>query len=247
MALQITNKTSLLWLVIRGVQILFALLLFILGIVSTSKIGFSTGYPAMAIVSGLFSLIFYVLVIVPQVLKFISPALSLGGEIFTFIWWLIAFAAAANLFGGATCSFHYYIFYTSTSWEVACRSGKAIIAFGVLGWVLSGVTLGLLIYHSIVPVAKLLAWYSRDFFVVGGIVPKNIPTDPASAAAADPEAVVGERSEESADETKTAADSGLDPYVESDPNTATPAAVAVEPKPVADEGLALDPAVNSRA
>lgn len=204
----ISTKGQLITYVIRGVQLLFALLIFVLGCVSASKIHFSEAYPAMGIVSGIFSILYYGLLFLVPVLTFVTPAFALAGELFTFLWWLIAFACAADLFGDATCTYYFF----SSDWKTGCQAGKAIIAFGVLGWLLSAVSLALLIFYSVIPAAKALAWLSRSYFLLGGIFPSSVPAAGAQTAS-DPEAAVGSRSVESAEETKTAADVEGEPYV----------------------------------
>lgn len=193
-------------LVLRGLQILFALLVLILGSVSVAKLNGLQAYPAMGIVSGIFSLAFYIPLLIPFTLQFFSPAVVLAGEIFTWLWWLIAMATTANLFGGASCNYSYYSFgfyYSAYGSSVGCKAGKAELAFAVLGWVLSIVTLVLLIINSIAPVVRTRAWGTRGYFMLGGIFPQAAAVGVVPAGGHDPEAGVGVRSVESGEEVKT--------------------------------------------
>lgn len=160
---------------IRAVQLLFAFLIFVLGAAVVAK-GLWTDLPALSIVSGIFSMAYYVLTLLPFTLAFLSPAVVLGLEIWTSIWWLIAFACAAADFGSTSCNFDTFFF--PSKWNTACQIGKALVAFGVLGWVLSLVTVGLVGFYAIHPIVSSTStatplWYHRPHFLVGAIFPKE--------------------------------------------------------------------------
>ncbi|SGZ58000.1 CIC11C00000000298 [Sungouiella intermedia] len=214
MAFTVSKFSSPLSLGLRGVQLLFALLVFILGCVSTAKVGWSKAYPAMSIVCGLFAMLYYIPLLLAPTLAFFTPAIALGAEIFIWIWWLIAMATAASLFGDLDCSYGYYygfLYYGYSS--VGCKAGKGALAFAVLGWVLSIISLVLLIVYSIVPAAKSNSWLVSNYFLLGGIFSKTTGLAPAAGAGVvDPEAGVGERSVESGDELKTTAETDLGTY-----------------------------------
>lgn len=159
---------------IRAVQLLFAFLIFVLGCAVVAK-GIWKSLPALSIVSGIFSMAYYVLTLLPFTLAFLSPAAVLGLEIWTSIWWLIAFACAAQDFGATSCDFDSFFF--SSKWNTACEIGKALLAFGVLGWVLSLVTVGLVGFYAIHPIVSNTAplWYHRPHFLLGAIFPRETP------------------------------------------------------------------------
>lgn len=94
---------------------------------------------------------FIYLVVTFVAYRFISPFISLIAESILFIFWLAAFAAVADVFGSATCSYHGFFGSFDSS---GCKTSKAFIAFGVLNWILFGITLGLLIAYTIVPFAR---------------------------------------------------------------------------------------------
>lgn len=199
---------------LRGVQILFALFLIILGAVAIDKLPYRKGYPATAIVSGIFSLLIYVPLFFAPALVFFTPVILLALEVFASLWWLIAFACSADLYGDLSCGELVYGVRIWGLWRHGCQAGKAIIAFGVLGWLLSLVTIALLVGYSILPVHKQNAWNTKGYFSLGGIFPK-LTVAPGAAGAVDPEATVGERSVESGDEFKTTGEAYADPYPES--------------------------------
>lgn len=194
---------------LRIAEIIFALLVFILGCVATAKVSFNKAFPAMGIISGIFSMAFYIPLLIPATIPYFTPAIALGGEIFTWIWWLIAMATSATKFGGANCSaFTVNGFFFVSGTSVGCQTGKALLAFAVLGWVLSIITLVLQIIYSIVPAGGANAWNARNYFVVGGIFPLMVPrTEPTGVV--DPEAAVGVRSAESGEEIKTTAETDM--------------------------------------
>lgn len=209
---------------LRVTEIIFALLVFILGCVATAKVSFDKAFPAMGIISGIFSMAFYIPLLIPAAIPYFTPAIALGGEIFTWIWWLVAMATSATKFGGANCTAFVQGFFFVFGTSVGCQTGKALLAFAVLGWVLSIITLVLQIVYSIVPAGRANAWNARNYFVVGGIFPLMDPkTEPT--ATVDPEAAVGVRSAESGEEIKTTAETDTGTHND------------LENKPHGDDGL----------
>lgn len=219
----VSTKSSIIALVLRAVQILFAVLILILGAVAVSKYPYSKGYPATAIVSGIFSLLIYVPLLVAPMIGFFSPAILLGLEVFASIWWLVAFACSANMYGASSCLWYSSLWYGylwyNGGWKTGCQAGKAIIAFGVLGWLLSLVTLGLVLFYSIKPAHQLKLWLATDYFTLGGIFPK-LTLAAESTGPLDAEATVGAKSVESVDEVKTTGETTeADPYPEPEATT----------------------------
>lgn len=166
MALKVSPDAA--WVpVLRYVQIVLSFLLFILGIVCVAKISFSD--PAVAIVAGIFGLIYYIALVVPVAVSFISPAVSLGAEIWLTIWWIVSLGVTANDFGGVPCSGYYFYF---GNWTTGCQIGKALIAFSVIGFVLSLITLGLVSaygVHPLISTGQNKAMLARNAFPVGGV------------------------------------------------------------------------------
>lgn len=206
---------------IRGVQLLFAVLTFILGCALVAKLAFLHRDGALAIVAGLFGAAFYIATLVPVVAGFLSPAIVLGLELWTWLWFLVAMATTANDFGAGSCD---YFFNYYDSWHTGCQINKAIIGISVIAWLLSIVTLVSVIWFSVVPAAKAgsSGLLVRDYFVYGSIFPKNAVT------VADPEAEIAVA--ESADPSK--AEAGLG---DSEEHIDT---AAVTEKPVVEEEAA---------
>lgn len=173
---------------LRVCQIIFALLLLILGAVAVADIDYRTGYSAVAIVSGIFSLLFYVPLLIPAVVRFYTPAVVLGLEFFLCLWWLIAFACAAHAYGDASCDWYFL----SDLVQTGCKAGKATIAFGVLGWILSIITVTLAVIYAVVPASKSKGYMRRDYYSIGAVFPLRQAQPPADAEAA----IEGEKSVE---------------------------------------------------
>lgn len=155
---------------LRILQILVALLTFILGIVCCAKL--PTNDPALAIVAGLFGMFFYVMLVFPKLIFFMSPAIMLGGEIWVIIWYIISLGVMAQDFGGVDCSV--LRFYGSE--QSGCNVGKGLIGLSVIGFIEGLVSLALLSAFSIHPiVSNKLSKHmvQRDAFITGGLVLKD--------------------------------------------------------------------------
>lgn len=173
-------------LALRGAQILFALLTFILGCVSVADLSILQAYPSLAIVAGIFGLAFYIPTVIPQTVVYFLPAIVLGLEFWTWLWFLIAFAANASQFGSVNCSF--LDFYHLNDFATGCRAGKGIIAMAVLAWVLSIVTMVLVGMYAFAPAhcdGGMRGVTGSNTFTLGAIFPRR-----TAAGAADAEAGV---------------------------------------------------------
>lgn len=125
--------------------------------------------PAVAIVAGIFGLAYYIPLVVPATIKYFSPAISLGLEIWLTIWWIVSLGVTAHDFGGVTCS---NIFYSDI--QTGCQTGQATLAFSVIGFVVSLVTLGLVSFYSVHPlVSQNLGsqMTKNNVYSLGGVVP----------------------------------------------------------------------------
>lgn len=155
---------------LRILQILVALLTFILGIVCAAEL--PTNDPAFAIVAGIFGMIFYVMLVIPRVIYFMSPAILLAGEIWVIIWYIISLGIMAQDFGGVDCSvFRYYGHQQS-----GCRVGKGLIGLSVIGFIEGLVSLALLSAFSIHPLVsskQSKRMVRHDAFFTGGLVLKD--------------------------------------------------------------------------
>lgn len=153
--------------IVRYVQIVLSLLLFILGIVCVAEINFND--PAVTIVTGIFGLAYYIPLVLPVTVSYISPAISLGGEIWLTIWWIVSLGVTANDFGNVPCTALYFY----GSWKTGCQVGKALIAFSVIGFIISLITLGLVSFYSIHPIVSKdtsgKAMLARNAYALGGI------------------------------------------------------------------------------
>lgn len=169
-------RSKLVSVAIRAVQLLFAFLTFVLGCVATDKT--SSNLAPLAIVSGIFSMLFYVSTLVPLTLAFLSPAVVLGAEIWVSIWWLIAMAGSASDFGNLSCGRSVEVHFLSYHWSsTGCKAGKAVIAFSVLGWVLSLVTVALVGLYAVHPIVSTKgSLLGRPHFLLGAIFPSGSTT-----------------------------------------------------------------------
>ncbi|RKP31956.1 hypothetical protein METBISCDRAFT_26095 [Metschnikowia bicuspidata] len=124
--------------------------------------------PAVSIVTGIFGFIFYIPLVTPSAILYVSPAIVLCGEIFLTIWWIVSLGVTADDFGAVRCS----MFFFANS-EVGCGAGKALIAFSAVGFVISLVTLGAVLLFSIHPLVsqgQLKKMFQGGAYTSGGIV-----------------------------------------------------------------------------
>lgn len=156
-------------LAIRLSQLVFGIIVFALGVFVADKFdsgraGFNAAVGILTILYVVFLLVFY---------KFAFTILVLAIDLLFFLLWLIAFALSADDIGSASCDF----FFASSSYKSACQSYKAIIAFGVLSWLLFIASLVLIILFQVVPLARNKAptksWTALSTLCMGGIYPQN--------------------------------------------------------------------------
>lgn len=133
---------------LRYLQLIFAIVTFILGIVCVATLPFSE--PAVSIVLGLFAITYYVLTLVPKTIGIISPAMALGFEIWLTIWWIVSLGVNGQDFGGISCA---YLSLYST-YMTGCNVGKGLIAMSVLGFVSSLISLAVLSVYAIHPIVS---------------------------------------------------------------------------------------------
>lgn len=152
---------------LRILQLLVSLLMFILGIVCVAKVNFDD--PAFAIVAGIFGLIFYLMLVIPQLIIFLSPAVVLAGEIWVVIWYIVSLGIMAQDFGGVDCSvLRYY-----SGQESGCQIGKGLLGLSVIGFIEGLVTLillGVFSIHPLVSSNRSKHMVHRDAFITGGLV-----------------------------------------------------------------------------
>lgn len=178
---------------LRYLQLIFAIVTFILGIVCVATLPFSD--PAVSIVLGIFAITYYVLTLVPKTIAVISPAIALGCEIWLLIWWIVSLGVNAQDFGGVSCT---YLRYYST-YMTGCNVGKGLIAMSVFGFVANIISLAFLSIYAIHPLVSANAsklMLNKDAFLPGVLTLKKGfvvpgPTDLEKGAAVDTEAEVG--------------------------------------------------------
>lgn len=163
---------------VRGVQLFLSLLTMALAAATILKLNYSNSYSAIGVVVGVFGLIWYSVILAAPVLVYISPAIGLALEVWMTIWWLISMATNAYAFGLGSCDFSSYYYYGgyyrdySNNYSTGCKTGKATLAFSVLGFVISLFTLAVLVTFSIVPIGNtLLHWVSPRYFALGALFP----------------------------------------------------------------------------
>lgn len=152
--------------VIRGLQILLAMAVIGVSAVAYKEYSKSSRYiPGM--VCGSFSLVIYVPLLFPPMLKYFTPLILFWLEILASIWWIAAFACVTSIDDYTDCSDWYYHLVT-----VGCQAGVAIVGIGVVGWVSTLLSIGLLAVFLLLPAHKMTLLNSKGFFCWGGIFPK---------------------------------------------------------------------------
>lgn len=96
------------------------------------------------------------------------------GDIILSIFWLAGFASIADVWGSLSCSR-----FSSSTYRDSCRIAKAIIAFGVINWVLFGISAILLSLFTIFP----YGFKAEGFYAKTGV---DCIFPSAAVAAADP-------------------------------------------------------------
>lgn len=142
---------SVISLVIRGVQTIFTIIVLGLtghlvdrydGIVDKFNIGLATS---------VISLVYFIwLGIGYYNQKIINIGIGFILEIILNILWLTSFACLADVWGSSSCNFAYFYFVDKT----VCQVGKAGLSFAILNWILFLISLGLMIFYTIIPISK---------------------------------------------------------------------------------------------
>ncbi|CAH6720676.1 uncharacterized vacuolar membrane protein [[Candida] jaroonii] len=152
---------------LRGAQLVLTIITLGLAAANVSYVAYDRANFSVAVT--VISLIYLVLVSVPMTLAFIPHIVLIIGESIMWVFWLALFACNADVFGAASCSVHYYYYYTSDGYENFCRTGKALIAMGVINWLLFTASLVLMILYTIIPMSSTLTSMSKGDMVLGGI------------------------------------------------------------------------------
>lgn len=101
-----------------------------------------------ALAASVIALVYYIYTLLLPMIPAIGAIIM---EVILMIFWLSSFAAVADVFGSVSCSYRgYYYSYVNKG----CKYSKAFIAFGVLSWVLSILTVALLVWKAIVPMYR---------------------------------------------------------------------------------------------
>lgn len=163
---------------VRGFQLLLSLLTLALGAATILKLNFDNSYAAIGVVVGVFGLIWYSVILAAPALVYITPAIALALEVWLTIWWLISMATTAYAFGLGSCDFSSYYYFDgyyrdySNNYSTGCKTGKATLAFSVIGFLVSLFTLAIFVAYSIVPIGNtLLLWNSSKYFSLGALFP----------------------------------------------------------------------------
>jgi hypothetical protein len=116
--------------------------------------------------------------------RFINTGVVLIAESLLTILWLASFACLADVWGSASCSNTYY--YAGFSYGYGnssdCHVGKAALAFAVIAWLLFMVSLGLLIYFTIIPISKhsrFASCFTVNHSFIPGVIFYNLSLSPS--------------------------------------------------------------------
>lgn len=169
---------------IRGLQLFFAILVMSLSAFVVDVWG-GNGRPAFDVAVGVLTIPYLVFVLAfPQLLV---PIVVFVCEIFFTLFWLIAFALAADYAGAGDCTWlSGYGRYKS-----ACQSAKAVIAFSLFNWLLFALSLTLVVIRQVMPLSKNhSSWSEKRVVLRGGIFPLSstlTTVDPENLPAAETE------------------------------------------------------------
>jgi len=157
--------------------------------------------PNFVVACSVLSILYLAALLIPQVLIYIPVVAVVAGDILFTILWLACFACIADVYGSLSCDGYSYGGYYWSYWGDSCKEGKAVIAMGVIMFLLFIVTTGLVIFYSLLPSLKSKS-YMKGGFSFGGIFlstasgpvgteEAEIGTGPEPVAAlADPEPMV---------------------------------------------------------
>lgn len=159
----IARNSGTLALTLRMVQVLVSLLLIILAAINLGITGYTKGYIRKSVISGSINFCYYVVVSTP-VTKWCAPIVIFSWEFATLALWAVAFGYSSVLYDDVDCS-------RRTWWNRECRTGVGSFALGIIGFILSFVSLSLMMTYSFVPACKRGQVISCKFFSMGGIFP----------------------------------------------------------------------------
>lgn len=158
------NKyNSIVAVLLRSTQLLFSILAFALAAAGIAKLGTGEDALNLSIATGVISVVYLAVIMIPNVIGYIPGIAVLVGEFVLFVLWLSSMAVVANYWGNADCSYDddYYSGYSYyglsdalKSFSNACKLSKAVLAFDVLNFVLFGISLVLHIMFVTVPNTK---------------------------------------------------------------------------------------------
>lgn len=132
---------------LRYFQLLFSLTLLVLGCVCMSL--FPSSELVFSIVTGIFGLIWYSMLVNSAAVAKLPAAAVLGLEIWLVIWWAISWAMNSIAYNGSICDRVEYDHYKTT-----CKTGKIFIAVSTFGFFWSIATLILLSVFGIHPIVS---------------------------------------------------------------------------------------------
>lgn len=156
---------------IRGLQLLFSILVLGLSAGFLSDIESNFGRVSYNLVVSLFTIVYIVFlgVLLVTLQNTTLPIIILVIESLLTLFWLIAFALTADTFGLIDCFF-------LSDW---CKIGKALIPFGLFNWLLFAASLILFVIYTSVPLGKAHgisgSLTKPTTFSFGAIFSNNIP------------------------------------------------------------------------
>lgn len=166
---------------LRGALLAFTFCLFICSAVALGKLTFWEDRTGVSLTSSLLGFIYYIPTVLPGVARHFSPLVALIGDVWMLLWWIIALGVLGDRFGSdVSCQ------WSLGRYKTGCQAGKGGLAFAVLGFVVSLVTVALIsffaVYKSYSAGGKL-AVTEKGTLSPGAIF---LAAEPLAAAAANP-------------------------------------------------------------
>lgn len=173
---------------LRAALLVFTFCLFICSCVAVDKLDFWENRSGVSLVTSLLGFIYYIPTVIPAVVRHLSPATALAGDLWMLIWWIIAVGVLGDRFGSdLSCNW-------AGRYKTGCQAGKGALAFAVLGFVTSLATVAIIGYFTLYQSYKTSGKsgvLQRGSLAPGAVFLNGNDAPPATTDTADVEAGAG--------------------------------------------------------
>lgn len=192
--------------IVRGTQLVFSIICLGTGAKLVND-GWTLSYAGLNVATAVLTIIYLPILFLPLIYKFIPVMGLVVAELVLFVLWLSSFATIASAgYGSADCDISYVYSYWGYSvydgYSGACKAGKALLAFGILNWLLFIGTLLVTIYYVAYP-------NKSTMLAIPSIIPGALFLSETLAKPVDEEARI-----ESEDEPKEIEPTDMEPTVD---------------------------------